>query len=368
MPRPALSRLALATLLTALPLAPVALAAESSAKLEKVASFDHQVTGVTVSESGRIFVNFPRWTEDSEVSVAELKPDGSLAPYPDPAWNGWRNAKRDELTPGNHWVCVQSVVADGRGSLWVIDPGAPAQALVVPGAPKLVKIDLASNQVSKVYALDESVAPQGSYLNDVRFSPDGRHAYITDSGARGALVVLDLESGKARRALDGDPSTQAEKGVKVKADGEPLMRPDGRGVEFSADGIALSPAGDYLYWQAVKGNTLYRIATAALQGDDLASLPAKVEKVGENGPADGLLMDPQGRLYVSAVEDHAVKIRENGQLTTLVRDKKLIWPDTFGRGPDGTVYVTDSRIPEMSFFDPKQKPALETVLYKIVPN
>lgn len=93
-----------------------------------------------------------------------------------------------------------------------------------------------------------------------------------------------------------------------------------------------------------------------------------MEKVGENGPADGLLMDPQGRLYVSAVEEHAVKIRENGQLTTLVQDKKLIWPDTFGRGPDGTVYVTDSRIPEMNFFDPKQKPALETVLYKIVPN
>lgn len=368
MPRPALSRLALATLLAALPLAPVAFAAESSATLEKVASFDHQVTGVTVSENGRIFVNFPRWTEDSEVSVAELKPDGSLVPYPDAAWNGWRNAQRDELTPGDRWVCVQSVVADGRGSLWVIDPGAPAQALVVPGAPKLVKIDLASNQVSKVYALDESVAPQGSYLNDIRFSPDGRHAYITDSGARGALVVLDLDSGKARRALDGDPSTQAEKGVKVKADGKPLVRPDGRGVEFAADGIALSPTGDYLYWQAVKGNTLYRIPTAALQGDDLASLPGKVEKVGENGPADGLLMDPQGRLYVSSVEEHAVKIRENGQLTTLVQDKKLSWPDTFARGPDGTVYVTDSRIPEMSFFDPKQEPALETVLYKIVPN
>ncbi len=51
-----------------------------------------------------------------------------------------------------------------------------------------------------------------------------------------------------------------------------------------------------------------------------------------------------------------------------MQDKKLIWPDTFARGADGTVYVTDSRIPEMSFFDPKQGPALETVLYKIVPN
>ena len=37
------------------------------ATLEPVAQFAHQVTGVSVSERDRIFVNFPRWTEDSPV-------------------------------------------------------------------------------------------------------------------------------------------------------------------------------------------------------------------------------------------------------------------------------------------------------------
>ena len=68
---------------------------------------------------------------------------------------------------------MQSVVADGSGSLWVLDPAAPAQGTVVPGGPKLVRIDLATNQVGAAIAFDETVAPQGSYLNDVRFSPDG---------------------------------------------------------------------------------------------------------------------------------------------------------------------------------------------------
>jgi hypothetical protein len=45
-------------------------------RLQPVATFDHQVTGVTVAPDGRIFVNFPRWTEDAPVSVAELMPDG----------------------------------------------------------------------------------------------------------------------------------------------------------------------------------------------------------------------------------------------------------------------------------------------------
>ena len=34
--------------------------------------FEHQATGVAVSADGRVFVNFPRWTEDSPVSVAEV--------------------------------------------------------------------------------------------------------------------------------------------------------------------------------------------------------------------------------------------------------------------------------------------------------
>lgn len=33
---------------------------EGPARLQSVASFDHQVTGVTVAQDGRIFVNFPR--------------------------------------------------------------------------------------------------------------------------------------------------------------------------------------------------------------------------------------------------------------------------------------------------------------------
>jgi hypothetical protein len=59
--------------------ASVALAAPSTAQtLAPVATFGHQVTGVAVSADGRRFVNFPRWTEDAPISVAEVASDGSL--------------------------------------------------------------------------------------------------------------------------------------------------------------------------------------------------------------------------------------------------------------------------------------------------
>ncbi|RYE65626.1 MAG: hypothetical protein EOO79_08165 [Oxalobacteraceae bacterium] len=345
----------------------------STCTIELVQAFEHQVTGISVSEDKRIFVNFPRWTEDSAVSVAELV-DGTVKPYPDAQWNAWRNAKKDEITPEDHWVCVQSIVADGRGSLWVLDPAAPAQDHLVAGGAKLVQIDLATDKVAQTIAFGEDVAPQGSYLNDVRFSNDGKYAYITDSGVVGALLVVDLAAGKSVRLLDGHPSTQVKKGLDVSVDGKVLRRPDGRGVEFSADGIELSGDGKYLYWQAIKGDDLYRIPTEALLGAGLRGedVSGSVEPYGKNGVNDGLLIAKgTDDMYLSSVQDNAIKVRNLAQgpsaaIRTVVQDERLRWPDTFSQGPDGTIYVTTSHIQDSAFFKPDAPAALPTQLWKLV--
>ncbi len=339
------------------------------AAVERVASFDHQVTGVAVSETGRIFVSFPRWSEDAPVSLAELTSDGKLHPYPDEEWNGYRNAAPRD--PATHFVCVQAETADGHGSLWVIDPAAPNTEFIVSGGPKLVKIDLATNKVSRVYPLDGSVAPQGSYMNDVRFSPDGRTAFITDSGAQGALVVLDLQSGKGRRVLDGDTSTQVDKSVKVVVDGRELTQPDGRGVQFAADSISIDPKGEYLYWQPLTGKTLYRAPTAALADPTLPpeQMKAKVEKVSDSEPNDGLWTDSNGRLFFAAVQKNAIEMQDGaGPRKLLVTDPRLRWPDTFAQGPDGTLYFTNSDITDSPRFNAKGWAAKSFNLWKIAPK
>jgi len=348
--------------------------------LTQVAHFEHQVTGVTVAGDGRIFVNFPRWTEDAPVSVAELK-DGKPVPYPDAEWNSWRNAKKDEIDPKTHFVCVQSVVADRQNRLWVVDAAAPAMAAVVKDGPKLVAIDLKTNTVAKTIPFDITVAPQGSYLNDVRIAPDGKTAYLTDSGAEGALIVVDLDSGRAKRLLAGEPSTMPDPSVTVTYDGKPLRRPDGRGVEFAADGIALSADGKTLYWQAIKGKTLYSLPTDALTGWAAStlvpealtdrSLAGKIVQVGENGPADGLMISRHdGRMYVTSPQDDSVKARDlkGGPLQVVVRDPRLRWPDTFSEGPDGTVYFTTSHIQDSAFYKPDAPAALPTELWSLKPS
>ena len=337
-----------------------------SFRLEEAAHFEHQATGVAVSADGRVFVNFPRWTEDSPLSVAEVGSDGTLKAYPDEAWNSWRNADADTPAARDRFVCVQSVVADNRGNLWVLDPASPGNEKVIAGGPKLVRIELATNRVAQVIRFGEDVALQGSYLNDVRFHPDGNTAFITDSGARGAIVVVDLGSGQAHARLDGHPSTQPEKGVEVAVEGQKIRRPDGRPFQVAADGIALSVDGRTLYWQALTGRTLYRIDTAALMSDNVDEAAKKVVKVGTTHIADGLLMSRDGRLYLTAPEDNSVRLWTGERSETVIADPRLSWPDSLAEGPDGSLYVTASRLHEMPWFRPGAPNVLPTKLFRLL--
>ncbi len=318
--------------------------------MQLVATFTepHQVTGVAVSPTGRIFVNFPRWEEDVAISVAEVGADGKLTPFPDATWNSYRNASPADA--GQRFVCVQSVTCDPQGSLWVLDPAAPALALEVAGGPKLVRIDLAQNRVTRIYAFDERVAPQGSYLNDIRFTPDGQRAVITNSGQPGCLIVLDVTTGKARRVLDGHPSTQFQQGLVVNADGKKLLRLDGQTAQFSADGIALDNPGEYAYWQATTGTTMFRAPVQALFDEKLtaAQLGAAVEIYAHTFIADGYWMSRAGAFYLTSCEDNTVKqLMPDRSFTVVAKDSRLDWPDSMAEGPDGSIYVTGSHIPQM---------------------
>jgi sugar lactone lactonase YvrE len=337
--------------------------------LKWVADFDHQVTGVAATDDGRIFVNFPRWTDDAPISVGELLSDGTVQPYPNAQWNSWRNAKAAKMPVEKHFVCVQSIVPDGRGNLWVLDPGAPGNEKMLPGAPKLVKIDLARDRVTKVIGVPEDVALQGSYLNDIRFSPDGKLGYITDSGTRGAIIIVNLTSGESWRALDGHVSTQVDKSVEVRIDGTPLVRPDGRQPMFSADGIALSSDGKTLFYQALTGETLYSIATDKLRRDvSEAARAAAVVTVAHTHVADGLWMSRNGILYLTSPTDYSVT-RLNGDKTEIVlTDRRLRWPDTFSEGPDGRIYVTASHIQDTAWFKPGAPASIRTSLFAFLPD
>ena len=106
--------------------------------------------------------------------------------------------------------------------------------------------------------LDEDVAPKRSYLNDVRLDTKTGHAFITESGT-GALIVVDLKSGQARRLLANNPSTKLEPEAEIVVDGMKIIDPEtGNAPAFQADGIAFDKKGGWLYYHGLREDE-YRI-------------------------------------------------------------------------------------------------------------
>jgi len=330
-------------------LAKDARAGVAGSPLQEVASFQGpELVGIAAMPTGgRLFVSFPRWGNNPTYPVAELGPNSSLKPYPDAGWCMWNDSVKSE--PGKHWICPQAVVADKKGFLWVVDPAAPGLDYAIAGGSKLVKIDPRTNKVVKNIVFDRKLASEHSYLNDVRIDTDRNVAYLTDSGL-GALVVVDLTTQKARQVLLNHPSTKAEPGVVLTVAGHKMIDNQGKPMQLNADGIALSPDNEYLYYHVVTGYSLYRIKTAALRNAALSEeqLGQQVENLGKTPATDGMIMDAQNNLYLTAIEDNAIVRRTPaGKLETVVKDERLQWPDTYSYTPNGTLYVTTSQIHKM---------------------
>jgi len=312
------------------------------------AAFDTtQITGVAMSGDGRMFVNAPFWTDPHGPSVLEVTSETTATPYPDAEWNRrWQDAAG--LDPERTFICVQSVYVDPENSstLWILDPASPQFSGVIPGGAKLVRVDLDTDTVDQVIPFDSTTAPTGSYLNDVRVSTDQTRAYITDSNL-GALVVVNLADGTARRVLDDHPAMAADTSLVLTIGGREFRGLNGEVPQIASDGIALSPDDDYVYVHALTGTHLYRIPTGALNDPNLPadSLGERVEDVGETVVTDGMIAGPDGTIYHTALEaDAIVGWHPERGLDTLVTDPRLKWPDSFTLGPDGELRVTTSQI------------------------
>ncbi len=315
-------------------------------KLIEVFKDDYQFTGVAISMSGRMFVNYPRWSDHYVYGVAEIK-NGKKIPFPDMKWNAYAGL------PIDYFLSVQSVYIDKNDNLWILDTGNPELKGVVYGGAKLVKIDLHTNKILLKYFFNEPNISKNSYLNDIRIDGKNQKAYITDSGA-GGIIVLDLSSGKQRRFLSKHFSTMAEPNYVINVNGEKCLDGDGKSFQVHSDGLTLDNENQYLYFHALTGKTLYRVPVKLLNDDNISdsSVEKGVEKVFDTGATDGIISAEDGSIFLTNIEENAIKyLTPRNEIKTLVKDMNLWWPDSFSIGPDKYLYVTDSRINEMPIFN-----------------
>ncbi|GEP05866.1 SMP-30/gluconolactonase/LRE family protein [Methylobacterium oxalidis] len=307
-------------------------------------------TGLAISRTGRVFVMMPRFDATVPITVGEVAPDGTVRPYPSEAMN-----RPDPKSPQASLLHVPNGVIDRDDTLWLLDAGLPeGKGPPVPGGAKLVQVDLAENRIRRVVPLEAGVTPSSS-LNDLRVDiREGRAlAYVTDQGQgeEGAILAVDLDSGRVVRRLQGHASTKSQKNLVKFVEHRPVvLRLEGgpeKPVQGGANGIALSPDGRRLYYAPLIGRRLYAVDTASLLDPDAtdAEVAAGVEDLGEKGMTGGLTTDSQDRVYLTLQEQNAVGRRHpDGRIEVIASDERLIWADTFWITPDRWLYVSAAQV------------------------
>ena len=336
--------------------------------IEQVAAFNgSMLTGVSVSESGRIFVNFPRWGDSVNFTVAEIK-NGRAVAYPNAQINQVNSSEQSKSL-----VSVQSVVVDPQDRLWILDTGSIEFAPTSYGGPKLIGVDLKQNRIFKTILFPQEVALPTTYLNDVRFDlrrGEAGMAFITDSSDKGAngIIVVDLASGKSWRRLNDHPSTKAEPNFLPSVEGQPLMsRPLNQPpsyIKLGSDGIAISADGKRLFYCPLASRKLYSVSVDALSNEQMsdAQVAATVKDHGDKGGgSDGLESDALNRVYLTNYEQNAIFRRnERGMIEPLIHDPRVLWPDTLSVAKDGYLYFTANQLHRQARYhqgkDLRQKP------------
>lgn len=319
--------------------------AQHDPKLEEFASFGKsQPIGVSVSENNRVFVSFPR-KEPYSFGLTEIV-NGERIAFPDDDWNTGKDV-------GKSFVNVQDIYVDVNEQLWVLDSKPASSGSIFgdtgdtdsQGQFKLVQIDLAKNAVRNIYEFDD-LDKTTSGLNDVRVDTDKELAYLSDPG-QSAIIILDLKTGTTRKVLEQSTFTQADQSVVLTYQGRDMADSEGKPFRSNVNGIALTKDNSWLYFKPINDSSLYRIHTQFLSDEKLTEkdLQQKVEDMGEVGVTHGLVADVNGNIYLTTSMDYSIKrLTPSGELQTIVRDPRIIWPDSLGIGEDGFLYFSCAQL------------------------
>ena len=311
--------------------------ARTAPVLESVVTSNLVFNGVATTLDGQVFLSYPRQDPAKGIEVSHLV-GGAPQAFPTAAWNAWAPGRDGHGV----FVWANALRIGPDKMLYVVDAGAPGpgKAQVIGGA-KVVRIDPKTAAVTAVFPLDGAVKPM-SYVDDIRFNGD--HAYLTDAGQPGGLIVLDLRSGQVRRVLDDDPSVDAQR--PQTGEGHLLTDPQGKPVGFNADQLEVSPDGRWFYFQPATG-PFYRVETRYLDDPSLsdAALHGHVQLWAETGATGGTAMDAAGVMYASDADHDAIlKITPDGRITTVVQDPRLVWVDAMWIDDQGGLWAPAAQL------------------------
>lgn len=310
---------------------------------------------LAIGPDGRMFMSVHEFY-GPELRVVEVMADGKTKPYPTDAW------ARAPQEDGDGLRGVLGLRADREGILWMLDGQGEGHT------GRVVAWNTVTEKLHAIYYIGQPAARPTSFLNDLAVDREHEAIYISDTGdgANSAVIVVDLETGRTRRVLEGSRFTVPEDtpmvidGREIKLGGNP--------AKIGINPITIDPTNTWVYFAPMTATSMYRVRTSDLLDENLsdAELEGRVERYGDKVISDGSTVDASGNVYITAMTDNAIGVtKPDGTYEVLYQsDAGLPWPDGFSMGADGYVYATINELHRSPVLNGGEDASLGT--YKIV--
>ncbi len=326
--------------------------------------------GAFTSDGRLVVSHHPMYGTPHRVSIFQA--DGSLAPYPNLAWNTPR--KGDEA-----WLdAVLGLHDDSQGRIWMADMGTRSNIQA-----KFVVWDTRADALWRVIPIPPEVLTPWSEPNDFVVDEARGKIYIADEGAggggdgsRAALIVIDIETGAAQRRVEGYEGIRAE-ARPLLIDGQKVERngPDGSRTPLGVgvDGVCMDHAGEWLYLSPLNGHSLWRVRVEDLIDPALndAALALRLERYAPKPNSGGMCMTAEGDIYMTVIETNAIgriSGKDRSYDEPVVRPD-MFWPDGIMQGPDGALYIVDTQLPRSpALARPGEAPVLPFKVFRFDPR
>ncbi|MEM9205340.1 MAG: L-dopachrome tautomerase-related protein [Pseudomonadota bacterium] len=320
-------------ILVALGLALAVSTSTAASELEVFLEFPKETPpgNLAIGPDGRMFMSVHGFY-GPELRVVEVMADGTTKPYPTEEWARTPSGDGDGLNG------VLGLRADREGILWMLDGQTEDHA------GRVVGWNTQTEKLHAIHYVGSPVARPFSFLNDLAVDRENEAIYISDTANHvdSAIIVIDLETGRSRRVLEGSEFTVAEDTPMV-IDGREILL-GGDPAKIGVNPITVDPTNTWVYFAPMTGSAMYRVRTVDLLDESLdeAALEARVERYGDKPISDGSTVDADGNVYITAMTDNAIGVtKPDGTYEILFQsDEDLPWPDGFSLGVDGYVYAT----------------------------
>lgn len=306
--------------------------------LEEVAQLPIRPGNVTATPQGRVFATVHPLDTPSGLQLIEITGPNSYKPWPDSALQSPINQPSDATidTP-------LGITRDTMGHLWITDMGLNL------GKTRLWAFNIESGTLVRKIELPADVARKGSFIQDLAVDAQRGWIYLADIN-NPALLAVHMATGKTRR-FEGHASLQPEKEAIMHVGGEPTWF-GGKPSSVGVNPITLSKDGETLYFGAMNGTRWYALPTRLFrEGASDAEIAASIHTVGPKPVSDGAATDDAGNHFFTNLNENGIdQLDTTGQLKPLVRDNRLIWPDSVQFGPESWLYISVNQLHLTSAF------------------